>query len=122
MKLSLQLREDRALRDAALALFKSDLELIRQDLKHRGLGARIADRLGEGAADMMGDAVDYASDNRGKVAAVVMAVVLWFARGPILRLFSDEPDEGLETETPLASCEERTTTSSGDSNSEQRKT
>lgn len=93
-----RLAEDRALRDAALALFKADLAFIRTDIRERGAGARLADRLGEGTRDMMDDAVDYAEANSGKVAAAAMAVILWFARRPILdfidRLFAgDDGDE-----------------------------
>lgn len=79
-----RLAEDRALRDAALALFKADLALVRADVKERGLGPRIADRMGESTMDMLDDAVDYAEANKAKVAAGIAAVVLWFARGPIL--------------------------------------
>lgn len=89
-----RLAEDKALRDAALGLFKADLALVRADLAERGLGQRIADRLGESTMDMLDEAVDYAEDNKGKVAAGIAAVVLWFARGPILdalgRLVGDE--------------------------------
>ena len=79
-----RLAEDKALRDAALALFKADLALVRADLAERGVGARVADRLGESAMDMLDEAVDYAEDNKGTVAAGIAAVVLWFARRPIL--------------------------------------
>ena len=79
-----RLAEDKALRDSALALFKADLALVRADLDERGLGKRIADRLGESTMDMIDDAADYAEDNKGKVAAGIAAVILWFARGPIL--------------------------------------
>ena len=79
-----RLAEDKALRDAALALFKADLALVRADLDERGLAKRIADRVGESTMDMLDEAVDYAEDNKGKVAAGLAAVVLWFARGPIL--------------------------------------
>jgi len=79
-----RLAEDRALRDAALALFKADLAFIRTDLREKGLGARLADRVGEGTREMVDDAVDYAETHKGWVAAGIAAVVLWFARGPIL--------------------------------------
>ena len=95
-----RLEEDRLLRDAALGLFKADLALIRAGVAERGIGTRIKDRLGEGTADMLDDAVDYAEENPGKVAAVIAAVVLWFARGPIIdalgRLFDDGEDEDAE--------------------------
>jgi len=94
-----RLTEDKALRDAALGLFKADLALVRADLAERGLGQRVSDRLGESTMDMLDEAVDYAEDNKGKVAAGIAAVVLWFARGPILaalgRLIGDE-NEGEE--------------------------
>jgi hypothetical protein len=91
-----RLAEDRMLRDAALALFKADFAFIRTDIAEKGVGARIAHRLGDGTRELLDDAVDYAEDNRGAVAAAIAAVVLWFARGPILdgltRLFRDEDD------------------------------
>ena len=95
-----RLTEDKALRDAARGLFKADLALVRADLAERGLGQRIADRLGESTMDVIDEAVDYAEDNKGKVAAGIAAVVLWFARRPILdalgRLIGDdeEPADG----------------------------
>ena len=95
-----RLAEDKALRDAALGLFKADLALVRADLAERGVGQRVADRLGEGAMDVFDDAVDYAEDNKGQIAAALAAVVLWFARRPILgalgRLIGDdeEPADG----------------------------
>lgn len=102
MKISHQLAEDRAMRDAALALFKADLGFIRNDLDSRSIGGRIADRLGDGARELADDALDYASDNKGVVAAAFAAVVLWFARAPILDaigdLFSDDDEPGDEQE------------------------
>ena len=96
-ELERRLAEDKALRDAALALFKADMALVRADLAERGIGQRIGDRLGESTMDMLDEAVDYAEENKGKVAAGIAAVVLWFARGPILdalgRLIGDEEDD-----------------------------
>lgn len=97
-ELDRRLAEDRALRDAALALFKADLAFIRTDLSQKGVGERIADRLGDGARDMLDEAVDYAEANTGKVAAGVAAVILWFARGPIMEAIAgligmDEEEE-----------------------------
>lgn len=87
--LARQLSEDKALRDAALQLFKSDLAQVRGDLDERGVGARAKDRLSEAAVGMVGDAIDYADDNKGWVAAGAGAVVLWFARRPILGWLAD---------------------------------
>ena len=92
-----RLAEDKALRDAALALFKADLALVRADLDERGLAGRIKDRVGESTMEVLDDAVDIAEDNKGKVAAGIAAVILWFARGPILdalgRLLGDEDED-----------------------------
>ena len=103
-KLDSQLAEDRALRDAALALFKADLAFIRTDIRERGVGARLADRLGEGTRDMVDDAVDYAETNSGKIAAGALAAIVWFARGPIMdavgRLFGEDGDGAEEPPAP----------------------
>lgn len=93
-----RLAEDRALRDAALAVFRTDLKFIREDLASRGLGERVTARLGDATMDMIDDAVDYAEANKGQVAAAIAAAVLWFARAPLLaglaRLAGlDEEDE-----------------------------
>jgi len=87
--LASRLAEDKALRDAALQLFKSDIALIRGDLDERGIGARARDRVGEAALGMLDDAIDCAGDNKGWVAAGAAAVVLWFARKPILGWLAD---------------------------------
>ena len=87
--LASRLAEDKALRDAALQLFKSDIALIRGELDERGVAARAKDRVGEAALGMLDDAIDYAEDNKGWVAAGTAAVVLWFARKPILGWLAD---------------------------------
>lgn len=105
-ELKARLHEDRQLRDAALRLFKADLEFIRADLRERSVGARVADRIGDSALDMVDEAVDYTIDNKGTVAAIVAAVALWFARIPLLNgltgMFSDE-EVGGETEREMPS-------------------
>lgn len=92
-----RLAEDRALRDAALALFKADLAFIQNDLGEKGVGARLASRLGEGTKEMVDDAVDYAGSNKGTIAAIVAAIVVWFARGPIIdgitRLLGEDEED-----------------------------
>ena len=95
-----QLAEDKALRDAALQLFRSDIGLIRVDLEQRGVGARTKDRLGEAALGMLDDAIDWAEGNKGRVAAGATAVVLWFARKPILHWLADVLDRDDEGEEP----------------------
>jgi hypothetical protein len=84
-----RLAEDKALRDAALAVFQEDLHFIRQDLADRGIGQRISDRIGDATLDMVDEAADYAEGNKGKIAAAAVAIVLWFARAPILHGLAD---------------------------------
>ena len=95
-----RLTEDKVLRDSALALFKADLALVRADVNERGIGARIGKRLGEGTMETLDDAIDYAEENKGKIAAGIAAVILWFARGPILdaigRHLGEDQDEDKE--------------------------
>jgi hypothetical protein len=100
-----RLAEDRKLRDAALEVFSTDLRFIREDLRAKGVGERIADRVGSGAMELVDEAFDYAEANTGRIAAALAAVVLWFARTPLLnglaRIFGfdsdDEEQDGAET-------------------------
>ena len=95
--LEVRLAEDRQLRDAALEVFSTDLHFIRQDLRARSVGKRITDRIGDSAMDIVDEAVDYAEANRGSIAAAAVAIVLWFARAPILnglsRIFGFDEDD-----------------------------
>lgn len=92
--LEARLAEDKALRDAALRLFKSDLALIRGDLDERSVGTRAKDRLSDAALEVLDEAVACAEDNRGWLAAGAAALVLWFARKPILGWVADRLDGG----------------------------
>ncbi|MGB7418124.1 MAG: hypothetical protein WA918_02990, partial [Erythrobacter sp.] len=79
-----RLEEDRRLRDAARAVVTSDIANIRAGLSGEGIASRVAGRVGDGARDVFETARDKAEDNQGIVAALVGALILWFARGPIL--------------------------------------
>lgn len=81
-----RLAEDRAMRDAALEIFRTDLTQIKMDLKSKGVGGRIADRLGDGARDMAEDAATAAEANYGKIAALAVGGALWAFRNPLLSL------------------------------------
>lgn len=91
--LDFQLREDRAMRNAARALVEADLANLRASLSGKSIGSRIVDRIGEGAADVFDQAVEVADDHKGALATLVAAIILWFARHPIIALFTDD-DEG----------------------------
>ncbi|MCT2558033.1 hypothetical protein N0B51_03465 [Tsuneonella sp. YG55] len=94
MSLSLerQLREDRALRNAARALFEADIAHLRASLAGKSISRRIVDRIGEGASEVLDEAIEVADNNKGVVATLIAAIVLWFARNPILDLFLDEDE------------------------------
>ena len=74
---------DRHLRDAARAVVQADIANLRADLSAKGIGARALDRIAEGASEVYEEAIEVASDNKGALAAIVAALVVWFARNPI---------------------------------------
>ena len=76
---------DRQLRDAAKALMMNDLRNVRADLSAKSVGQRAAGRVSEGAQVVYEEAMDVASDHKGALAAILAAVVVWFARHPILQ-------------------------------------
>ena len=83
--------EDRRLRDSARALVTADIENLKSDLAVKSPGARLADRLAEGASDVYDEALDVARDHKGALAAIAAAMILWFARNPVLAtLFGDD--------------------------------
>lgn len=95
-----KMMEDRALRNAAFALVKADIAHLRVDLTTKGIGARILDRVTEGANDVLEEAADVAESNRGVLLTLLAAVVLWLARNPLLSLFDGDDEQGEETEEP----------------------
>jgi len=92
-----RLIEDRHIRDAARALVEADLQNLRADLSVKSLGERAIDRITDGASEVYDEAVEVAADNKGALAAIVAALLLWFARHPILEaLFGDDEASGEE--------------------------
>ncbi len=105
-----RMREDRHLRNSARALVEADIANIKADLSRKGLGTRAADRMREGAIELYEEAVEVAEDNKGALAALVAAIVVWFARNPLLSAFglgagSDDAEEdcGEDQERPARS-------------------
>lgn len=88
-----QLRQDRAIRDSAKAVFMQDYHHLREDLAEKGVGSRLFDRVAIGATDVFDEAVEVADNNRGALYALLAAVGLWFARNPILSIFSSDDDD-----------------------------
>lgn len=95
-----RMRQDRHLRNSAKALVEADIEHLKNSLSRKSLTDRAVDRLAGGASEVYDEAMDVAADNKGALAAILAALLMWFARNPILdALFggeSDEDDEFME--------------------------
>ncbi|MDC8753231.1 hypothetical protein OIK40_01085 [Erythrobacter sp. sf7] len=86
--------EDRALRDAARVVLEEDIARLRASLGEQGVASRVSSsvsttvtsRIRDGAADVLEQAKQRASDNPGVLAVLIGAILLWVMRGPILDL------------------------------------
>ena len=89
---------DRRLRDSAKSIVAADWAHVKADLQHRGLGGRAKDRLTESATDVYDEAIAVANDHKGALAAIAAALVVWFARHPIIEAFTGPPhdDDGYD--------------------------
>ena len=79
------LAEDRAVRDAARAVFDARLARVRAALAERSIGQRVTHEVLTRAREAAGESMAVARDNRWIVVAVVAALVAWFARRPLIR-------------------------------------
>ena len=84
--------EDRMLRDAARTLVDADIANLRANYAARGIGDRVKDRLEDSAAVVLEEAVAVAEDNKGVIATLLAAIVLWFARHPILDFIAEQAE------------------------------
>lgn len=78
-----RLAELRGLRDQAWAVLRGDVDALKQGLEERGIGERIKDRAVDEAQEAWVHAVDVASENKGVVAATILALLAWLLRGPL---------------------------------------
>lgn len=105
-RLPQQFIEDRALRDAARDVFMADVEHARTSISGKGIAARVGSRVGDGAKDVFEVAKVHADDKRGILAALIGAIVLFFAREPILEVLGiiepGDEEEVPEIETEIA--------------------
>lgn len=99
--------EDQYLRDSARALVSADLNHLKSGLNRRGLGARAADRARNVGAEMLDEAVELASDNKGAVAAFGAAALVWFARNPILSALGFDRDGSADSQDRYDETPER---------------
>lgn len=85
-KLHERLIEDRELRDAARTVLLDDLHHARVSFSAKGVADRIGGRIGDGAKDVFENAKERTGDKGGLIAALLGAVMLWFAREPLFEL------------------------------------
>lgn len=105
--------EDRALRDAARAVLAEDIERLRASLSDEGIASRVSSgvsstitsRIRTGARDVLAQAKAQAGDHKGVLAVLIGAIVLWFARGPILDWLDEFADIDDDIDTDAASPE-----------------
>jgi hypothetical protein len=82
--LASQLDQARQARDSARAAFDARLGRLKSDLEARGVGGRIADKIGEEAHGALDQALDVAKESKGVIAGTAAALALWFLRHPII--------------------------------------
>ena len=73
------LRQDRALRNAAKHLLKADLGFLKGDVAEKGMGGRIAGRVKDGAADVAESAVEFAGEHKLQLGAGLVVAAAAFA-------------------------------------------
>ena len=88
-KAELQLEDARDRRDSARARFDARLAVVRADVDARGVGGRIADKVGDEARDAMEEAMAVARESKGIIAGTIAALALWFLRNPIIAWAED---------------------------------
>ena len=106
-RLPVRFLEDRALRDAARAVLAEDIERLQGNLGEQGIASRVSSgvtssistRIRTGARDVLDQVTTQAGDKRGVLALLVGAIILWFARAPILAWFA-EPHASLGADGP----------------------
>ncbi|WP_394728207.1 hypothetical protein [Altererythrobacter sp. GH1-8] len=103
-----QMLEDRAVRNAAKALLDADMAHVKNTFSGPSLTERAAANLNDGAREVFDKASAAANDHKGILAALVGAVLIWFARNPILSLFEDagEGSDSAEGTTSKVAAEE----------------
>ena len=100
-KLEQELTEYRELRDASRAVLMADIDHAKSEFSPKGLTSRYLGGVTEGAKDVFEVAKVHAEDNRGIIALLIGAIVLWLGREPILEALDLEVvDEDEASKTP----------------------
>lgn len=88
-----RLLQDRAMRDAARGNLTNDVSFLKQDVKEKGVAARLLDLGKDNARTMADGARGLADDNRGKMAGgaalAVAGLAAWIFRKPIMAAIDD---------------------------------
>ena len=90
-----RMEEDRALRDAARALVKDDIDHLKGDIEEKGIVARIANSALLGATDIFEEGKELAEKHKPAsygIGAVIAAVIGWWALGGGRSDESDDED------------------------------
>jgi hypothetical protein len=105
--------EDRSLRNKARAVLAEDIARIKGRLGEQGIASRvssgvtasISSRIRSGARDVLEQAKARGGDSKGVLALLVGAILLFFARGPIISWIEElrgNHDDAEEASTPEA--------------------
>ena len=89
MRAAERLTAAKVARDGAHDAFFARLDQVKGDVSTRGVGDRIADRLGEGAKDTFAEAFEIVDENRVVVGGTIAALLVWFLRRPIISWVSN---------------------------------
>lgn len=111
-----QMREDRALRNAAKQLVSNGIGHIKGDMSQKGLGARILGRAKDGAAEIADNSSDFAKSNSlkvgGGIALGILALGGWMFRDQIADAIANLMDGEDEHEGEFAGLTENDTDTS----------
>lgn len=78
-----QLLAARRVRNEARDLLSRHLAQVQEDTEARGIGGRIADRIGDQTREAVDHALEIADENPGIIAGTIAVLTLWFLRHPI---------------------------------------
>ena len=110
-KLERELAEYRELRDASRAVLMADIDHAKAEFSPKGLTSRYLGGIADGAKDVFEVAKVHAEDNRGIIALLLGAIVLWFGREPILEALDLEVvdnDAPSDSQTPESATAQTT--------------
>lgn len=96
---ALSLAQTREVRDRARAAFDAQLQQVKDDLAARGVGGRIADRVGQEALMALDHTLEIAGESKGVIAGTLAALALWLLRNPIIALVTGLFDTGEEKDS-----------------------